>query len=641
MRESLYIFRMILNSIFRTFENWLDAYGRKGDLTPPRNVWGFIWFYVGQAKLPFLAMLVLGGLVGILEAALFWFVGRLIDIFDALPKGAGWHGLINAHGYELAGMLVTVLLFRFLVTAFGALVEEQTIVSGFYNLVRWQSYLHVARQPIAFFQNDFAGRIVTKVWTAGQATGDFMVSMLQVAWFVVIYTVSTMALVARLDWRLSALVGVWIVLFALLARYFVPKVRHFARETAEAGSMLNGRVVDSYSNIQTLKLFGRSEDHDAFIRDGFGIFQRAIIQFARYITGVRASLALLSGLMISAFAALCVHLWLSGVISSGGVAFALGLVLRLNMLLGRMMTQFNGMMRNFGTIQNSAELISKPVTLVDLDGAGNLRPERPEVRFENIRFHYGKGEGVIDNLSLTIRAGEKVGIVGRSGAGKSTLVNLLLRFYDLEGGRILIDGQNIAEVRQESLRANIGMVTQDTALLHRSIRDNILIGKADATDEELRHAASEAEAMPFIEGLKDQRGRQGFDAHVGERGVKLSGGQRQRIAIARVMLKNAPVLVLDEATSALDSEVEAAIQSNLTRLMEGKTVLAIAHRLSTIAALDRLIVIDKGAILEEGTHQQLLEKGGLYAELWARQSGGFLGISENEVSASGEPRAAE
>jgi ATP-binding cassette, subfamily B, multidrug efflux pump len=630
-----------LKRIVEFFENWIPPFDRRDDLTPPENVWGFIWFYVGQARWPFLLMMITGGMVGALEAALFWFVGRLVDIFAGVPKGAGWSELLATHGIELGAMVATVLVVRFLVTVIGALVEEQAITVGFFNMVRWQSYLHVSRQPLAFFQNDFSGRIVTKVWAAGQATGDFVTSILQVAWFVVIYTVSTMALVARLDWRLAALVAVWIVAFAALARYFVPRIRLHSRDTAEAGSMLNGRVVDAYSNIQTLKLFGRSEDHDAFILSGFAIFQQSVRRFARFITGVRASLALLSGLMISMFGALCVDLYLAGQISAGGVAFSLGLVLRLNFLLGRLMTQLNSIMRNLGSNQNSAELISKPISLLDKPDAKALEVVQPEIRFENIRFHYGKGAGVIDDLSLTIRPGEKVGIVGRSGAGKTTLVNLLLRFYDLEGGRILIGGQDIAAVRQDSLRSKVGMVTQDTALLHRSIRDNIMIGRWDASEEEMIGAAREAEASDFIEGLKDQRGRTGFDAHVGERGVKLSGGQRQRIAIARVMLKNAPILVLDEATSALDSEVEAAIQDNLTRLMQGKTVLAIAHRLSTIAALDRLVVVDKGAIVEEGTHGALVALGGLYAELWARQSGGFLGGGEPDKSELPSSRAAE
>lgn len=615
---------MIVKHVFRLFESWVNPFARTGDLRPPSGVLAFIWFYIRQAKGPFAAMLVLGGLVALLEAALFYFVGRIVDVLDTVEPWAGWDGLISVHGPELAFMLFVIIVARFVVTALAALVEEQVIIPGFYNLVRWQAYAHVARQSLSFFQNDFAGRVVTKVWQAGQATGDFMVSMLQVVWFVVIYAATTMALVAQLDWRLAALVALWIVAFLALARYFVPRIRKWARASAEASSMLNGRLVDSYQNIQTLKLFGREKDNDLYVRQGFDRFLETIMPFTRNITAVRSALALLSGLMIAAIAAFAVHLWLAGSISSGAVAFTMALVLRLNMLLNRMMTQLNGLMRNVGTIQNSAELISRPIGLLDQPDAVELKVERPRIEFENVRFHYGKGSGVIDDLSLTIEPGQKVGLIGRSGAGKSTLVNLLLRFYDLEGGRILVDRQDIAGVTQESLRRAIGMVTQDTALLHRSIRDNILFGQPDAEEEGLLEAAQEAEALDFIGDLRDTRGRGGFDAHVGERGVKLSGGQRQRIAIARVMLKDAPILILDEATAALDSEVEAAIQSNLARLMEGKTVIAIAHRLSTIAAMDRLVVMDRGRIVEDGTHSELIEAVGLYASLWERQSGGFL-----------------
>ncbi len=621
---------MLFRPIARLFENWIDPFARSDDLRPPEGTAAFIWFYVRQAKWAFAAMAVLGGAVAVLEAALFWFVGRLVDLLDTVSRGAGWDGLLAAHGVELLVMALTVLVVRLVVVTLGALVEEQVIVLNFFNLVRWQAHVHVARQALSFFQNDFSGRIVTKVWSAGQATGDLMTSLLQVAWFMVIYTVSTMALVAQLDWRLAAIIAGWVVIFLLLARYFVPRIRRHARATAEAASMLNGRLVDSYSNIQTLKLFGRERENDHYIRAGFDRFQATLTPFARLLTGVRAALATLSGVMILMIAFLSVDLWFKGAVTAGGVAFTLGLVLRLNMLLGRMMTQMNSIMRNIGTIQNSAELVSKPLALVDRPGAGELKVARPEIRFEDVSFHYGRKSGVIDHLTLTVRPGEKVGIVGRSGAGKSTLVNLLLRFYDLEGGRILIDGQDIATVTQESLRRQIGMVTQDTALLHRSIRDNILFGRHDADEGQLERAAERAEALDFILRLEDQRGRRGFDAHVGERGVKLSGGQRQRIAIARVMLKDAPILVLDEATSALDSEVEAAIQSNLDRLMQGKTVLAIAHRLSTIAALDRLVVMDRGRIVEEGTHAELVASGGLYSELWARQSGGFLGAGDRE-----------
>ncbi len=615
---------MIITRILALFENWIDPFSRREGFAPPKGVVAFVWFYVRQAKWPFFAMLVLGGAVAVLEAGLFYFVGRLVDMLDGVAPGTGWTGLLAAHGRELAFMAIVIVLFRFLAVAFSALVEEQTIVPGFFNMVRWQAHAHISRQSLTFFQNDFSGRIVTKVWSAGQATGDLMVTLLQVAWFMIIYTLTTLSLVTSLDYRLGLVVVIWLAAFGGLARFFVPRIRKHARETAEAASMLNGRLTDSYANVQTLKLFGREIDNDRYIRDGFEKFQATILPFTRHLTGVRASLALLSGLMIAVVAALTVELWLNAEITAGAVAFTLGLVLRMNMLLGRMMTQFNGMMRNIGTIQNSAEMLAQPIGLADRAGAPDLVVREPSIRFDDVSFHYGKGGGLIDHLSLSIAPGEKVGLVGRSGAGKSTLVNLLLRFYDLEGGRIEVGGQDISMVRQESLRNAIGMVTQDTALLHRSIRDNILFGRPEASQMELVRAAEEAEAHEFIMGLEDQRGRRGYDAHVGERGVKLSGGQRQRIAIARMLLKNAPILVLDEATSALDSEVEAVIQQNLGKLMDGKTVIAIAHRLSTIAALDRLVVIDKGEIIEQGSHAVLLEKGGLYADLWARQSGGFI-----------------
>ena len=629
--ERAYIAVMLLTPILRLFETWIDPFRARDNIQPPRNTLGFIWFYIGQARWPFIAMLVLGGMSAAIEAALFWFVGRLVDILSTIKPGTGWSTLLTTHGSELFGMLALIGIVRFVVAFLIALIDQQVITPGFYNLARWQSYLHVSRQSLAFFQSDFSGRIVTKVWSAGQATGDLVTSLMESVWFVGIYAVTTLVLVGQLDFSLAAVVLFWLAAFSVLARYFVPRIRYHSRETAEAASLLNGRIVDAYSNIQTLKLFARDEESDRYMLDGFNAYQDTVLKFTRFITGVRASMALLSGLMIVTMAGISIDLWLRGLISSGGVAFSLTLVLRLNFLLGRLMTQFNGIMRNLGTIQNAAELISQPLHLVNRSDAKELVIRQPGIRFENVSFHYGKENAVIDNFSLTIRPGEKVGIIGRSGAGKSTLVNLLLRLYDLQGGRILIDGQNIAAVTQESLRMQIGMVSQDTSLLHRSVRDNILFGRPDAGEERLVEAARRAEALDFIEVLQDQQGRKGFDAHVGERGVKLSGGQRLRIAIARVMLKDAPILVLDEATSALDSEVEEAIQSNLNRVMEGKTVLAIAHRLSTIAALDRLVVVDRGKIIEEGTHDMLLKQGGLYAELWARQSGGFLASGDDDT----------
>jgi ATP-binding cassette subfamily B multidrug efflux pump len=521
-------------------------------------------------------------------------------------------------------MLIVTLGIRFVIAWLSATVEEQTVTIGFYNLVRWQAYAHVIRQNLTFFQNDFAGAIASKVWQSGAAVGDFMVSLLQVVWNIVIFVIATTWLMGQLDWRLAVAMVAWIVVFAILARYFVPRMRRAATAAAEQGSSLTGKIVDAFSNIQMLKLFGTAEGDDRFVRAGFDDYLAAMRRLARTLVGVRSAMAMLSGIAIAGITALAVHLWTEGILTVGGVALTTGVVLRLYAMLGRLMNQLNGMMRNFGTAQNSAEIISKPLGLVDAPDAKPLVVDKAGIRFDHITFKYDQALPVIEDLSLELKPGERVGLIGRSGAGKSTLVNLLLRFYDLNSGTISIDGQDISKVTQESLRANIGVVTQDTALLHRSIRANLTYGKPDATDDEMMNAAAMAEADEFIEQLVDQRGRAGYDAYVGERGVKLSGGQRQRVAIARVLLKNAPILILDEATSALDSEVEAAIQAQLTTLMEGKTVLAIAHRLSTIAEMDRLIVLDKGRIIEQGTHAELLARGGLYATLWARQSGGFI-----------------
>jgi len=615
---------MILDRIFSLFENWIRPFDAAPSSAPSGGALQFLLHYVRQAKWPFIAMIVLGGFVALLEVALFYFVGRLVDLLESADPGEGWSGLMQQHGLELLFMLAVVLCGRFLVAPLVSLVEEQTIVPGFFSLVRWQAYAHISRQSLSFFQDEFAGRVVTKVWQSGQAIGDFMVSLLQVAWFIAIYAVTTLLLVGQLDWRLSAIVGAWIVSFALIARFFVPRIRHHAKSVAEAASVINGRLVDGYTNIQTLKLFGREDENDRYIRSGFDLFLGALVPFTRILTGVRASLAVLSGLMIAAIGVMSIDLWLRSEITIGAVAFTLALVLRLSLLLGRMMTQLNSLMRNYGIIQNSVEMLSRPITMQDRDDALPLKVTESRICFERVRFRYSSRSAVIDDVSLVVEPGQKVGLVGRSGAGKSTLVNLLLRFYDVESGRITIDGQDIARVTQDSLRAKISVVTQDTSLMHRSVRDNIQLGRPGADAEAIERAARQAEAWPFIGDLRDQQGRTGLDAHVGERGVKLSGGQRQRIAIARVMLKDAPILILDEATSALDSEIEAAIQDNLVRLMQNKTVIAVAHRLSTIAKMDRLVVLDAGHIVEDGTHADLLQQDGLYARLWSRQSGGFI-----------------
>jgi ATP-binding cassette, subfamily B, multidrug efflux pump len=616
----------MINRILTAFERWIDPY-KPGPSAPPATALAYLRHFVVQAPGAFAIMLVVGGLIALLEAALFWFVGRLVDLLDAAPKDAGWQGLIAGNGPELFGMLLVVLVVRTAVIALAAMTEEQAVVPGFFNMVRWQGYARISRQSVSFFNDDFSGRIATKVWQGGQAVGDLMVSMLQVVWFVIIYSVSTVLLVGSLDWRLGAMVLVWIIAFAFAANHFLPRVRAASKAAAEAGAMVQGRLVDAFGNIETLKLLGRDSENDAYVRDGFDRFRNAILPFTRLLTGVRVTLATLSGLMMAAIAWMSIDLWLAGSITVGAVAFTLGLVLRLNLLLARLMTQLNGLMRNFGTMQNAMEMIAKPIDLEDKRNAVMPKPLSHAITLDAVGFHYGRGSGVIDDLTLSFKAGVKTALVGPSGAGKSTIIKLLLRLHDAEKGRVLFDGADVRDLKQAGLRAHFSVVTQEPGLLNRSIRDNILFGRPDASFADVEAAARKASAHEFILALKDAKGRTGYDAHVGERGVKLSGGQRQRIAIARALLRDAPILVLDEATSSLDSEIEAAIQDNLAALTEGKTVIAIAHRLSTISRMDRLVILDRGAIVEDGTHDDLLAGGGLYARLWRRQSGGFLALA--------------
>ncbi|MGV2977186.1 ABC transporter ATP-binding protein [Roseibium alexandrii] len=608
-------------ALFRLFESWIDPFRPLPSEAMPKGGVAFLLFFLKQARWPFFLMLIVGSLAAFVEVTLFNFLGHIVDLLDSSDRET----FFAEHGWTLFGMAFFVLVVRAATNTLMALLEEQTIVPGFFNLVRWQAHQQVMRQSIAFFQDDLAGRLSQKVLQSGMSAGDFMVNLLQVAWFIVVYAVTTLVLVADLDWRLGAIVAVWLVLFAITARVFVPRVRKAAKDTANAYSGVSGRLVDTYSNIQSVKLFGSLKEENRGSRSAFIRFIGQLKTFTRLLTSIRVVMSLVNGAMIVAIAGMALVIWRDGGISTGHVAFTLSLILRLNILLNRLFNQLNGLFRNFGTVQDSMEAIVKTVAVQDEDNAPALTVDQGAVEFKNITFHYGKAGGVIEDLSLAIAPGERVGVVGPSGAGKTTLTSLLLRFYDVEAGQILIDGQNIRSVKQETLRRAIGMVTQDPSLLHRSIRENILYGRPEASEDELRDAAERAHALEFIENLEDKSGRKGFDAYAGERGVKLSGGQRQRIAIARVLLKNAPILVLDEATSALDSEVEAAIQENLQQLMAGKTVIAIAHRLSTIAALDRLIVMDGGQIVQEGTHNSLLtNEDGLYAQLWRRQSGGFL-----------------
>ena len=616
---------------FAPFEAWIDPLRNPGDAMPPANIWQFIWHFARQAKLPLGISFVLHTINGSMEALFFFFMGRLVDILTTGISSEGWAGLAAKSGSELALIFMFIVVIRFLVSLVQMMIDAQVINRGFYNLVAWQATSHVARQSVGFFASEHSGSVLTKVGQVGDAVGNFITGSLTSVWTILTFMATSLFLFAQLDLGLVGVVVVWVGVVLVLARYFLPRFRDASVDVAEAGAEKNGRVVDVYSNIQTVKLYGSTESADEYMREGMADYVQAATRIGRLSVGLNSLMTLASSLAFTAAAIICIDLWTRDAISVGSIAFALSLVLRLNMWLGMLIGSINGLMRNFGVLQNSMELITRPLEVVDAPDARDWTPTGGAIRFDNVRFGYLTDQPVIDRLDIDIAPGEKVGLVGFSGAGKTTIVNLLLRFWDVESGRISVDGTDIATVTQDSLRAAIGVVTQEPALLHRSVRDNILYGRPGASDDEVIAAAKRAEAHAFIMELKDSEGRSGYDAHVGERGIKLSGGQRQRVAIARVMLKNAPVLVLDEATSALDSEIEAAIQSQLATLMAGKTVLAIAHRLSTIAAMDRLIVIDGGRLVEQGSHAELLKQGGIYAALWARQSGGFLASERDAV----------
>lgn len=623
----------MLKHILHPFERIIDPLVASPTKDLPQNgVLAFIWYFARQAKWPFFLFLLAGILVGGIEVILFQFIGQIIDLLNAPETQADRSSLFAEHGGMFLMMAAVIVVGRFAILMFAAVLEQQVIVPGFFNLVRWQAHRSVIRQSLTYFQNDFAGRIATKVLQSGQAVGDFLINIMQGIWFFIIIGVSTIGVFSGLDWRLATLVFVWFACYFGMAAWLVPAIRHAAKKSTDMRSVFNGRIVDAYSNIYTIKLFDTRGQEDKFAEEGLVWMLDSVRELTRAITRVRFCLALLNGIFMASAGYLCLIMWQVDSITAGGIAVALGLVLRLNTMSGWMMFQISGLFRDLGTIQDSMETISQTPDLLDAPKAHVLPKVAGALSFEKIGFHYGKlgdegvpTKGVLHDITLDIAPGEKIGLVGRSGAGKSTLVNLLLRLYDVESGRICIDGHNIADVTQNSLRGQISMVTQDTSLLHRSVRDNILYGRPDASGEDMILAARQAEALDFIADLQDPKGRRGFDAHVGERGVKLSGGQRQRIAIARVLLKDAPILILDEATSALDSEVEAAIQEQLFNLMKGKTVIAIAHRLSTIATMDRLVVMEGGRILESGKHDELIADDRLYASLWRRQSGGFIG----------------
>jgi len=610
--------------MYAFFESLFDPLSPSEVSRPPRSTGAFFWHFLAPIRGLLLITLLVSGIAAAAELALYAFLGELVDwISIGEPET-----FLAEHGWALAGMAVVALLLRPVATLASRGLINLSVVPGLTNRVRWLNHRYVLRQSLEYFQNDFAGRIAQKVLQTGHAVREAVVNVVDGVWFLLIYLFGTLALFAGIDWRLLLPVLVWILSYAAVIYFMVPPVRRRSAAVSEANSALTGRVVDSYTNIQSVKLFAHTEREDDFVGEVIDRHTSAFRQLMRSVFLMTVTLTLLNTVLILAVTVLAVILWMDGSTTVGAIAVAIGLIIRLTQMSGWILRTITHLFESIGTVQNGIETISQPYSVTDRRDAPALAVTTGEVRFEEIGFHYGQEGGIIEKLSLTVQPGEKVGIVGRSGAGKSTLVNLLLRFYDLESGHILIDGQDISDVTQSSLRAQIAMVTQDTALLHRSIRDNILYGRPDAGEAEMMRAAELAEAADFIPELRDLHDRSGYDAHVGERGVKLSGGQRQRIAIARVILKDAPILVLDEATSALDSEVEAAIQGQLQHLMRGKTVIAIAHRLSTIAAMDRLVVMDKGHIVEEGKHGELLQQGGLYAQLWERQSGGFLGVEE-------------
>ncbi len=604
------------------FERRVDPFPLSVPAPPPHHLLAFCRHYSRGLEGSLALMALLTALLAIMEVSLFGFLGQLVDwLVERDPRT-----VLQEEALTLLGWGLLTLVGLPAVVFLHAAVVHQTLLGNYPMRIRWLAHRYLLRQSVSFYQNDFAGRIATKVMQTSLALREAVMKLLDVIMYVCVYFTAMLVVIAQADPRLVAPMLVWLCIYVALQVYFVPRLLKVAEEQADARAEMTGRIVDSYTNITTVKLFSHSRREADYAREGMAAFLLTVYRQMRLATGINVSVHVSNYVLVFAVAALSITLWTAGDISVGGIAIAISLALRLNGMAQWIMWEITALFENIGTVTDGMHTLSRPLEVTDQPDAGHLRVTGGEIRFEGVGFHYGKGSGVIEHLDLHIRAGEKVGLVGRSGAGKSTLVNLLMRFHDLERGRILIDGQDISRQTQDSLRAAIGMVSQDTSLLHRSVRDNLLYGRPEASEEAMREAARLAEADQFIAALGDPAGRRGYDAMVGERGVKLSGGQRQRIAIARVLLKDAPILVLDEATSALDSEVEAAIQDNLFRLMEGKTVLAIAHRLSTIAAMDRLIVLDGGRIVEEGRHQELIQRGGLYAQLWAHQTGGFIGI---------------
>ncbi|MDO9526269.1 MAG: ABC transporter ATP-binding protein [Gemmobacter sp.] len=613
--------------MFRFFENLVDPYCPHPETdTPPQKLWPFLWAYSQPFKKVFLATGIMAIVVALVEIGLIWYMGRVVDLMSGTDPQAVW----QTHKTELLAAAGFILLLRPLMQGLDVALLNNAILPNFGTLIRWRAHKQVLRQSVGWFENDFAGRIANRIMQTPPAAGDAVFQVFDAIAFSLAYLIGAAVILADADLRLALPLIAWLVLYALLLRWAILRVGPASKASADARSAVTGRVVDSYSNIHSVKMFAHHDRELAYAKEAIENTRRTFAQEMRIFTTMDVVLVTLNGLLIVAVVGWAFWLWMQGAASVGAVAAASALVLRLNAMTGWIMWALTTFFRALGVVAEGMETIAQPVKLVDAQGAPPLQLRDGLIEVEALTHHYGRPSGGLQNVTLTVRPGEKIGLVGRSGAGKSTLVKLLLRFYDAESGRILIDGQDITQITQDSLRAQVGMVQQDSSLLHRSVRDNILYGRPDATEEAMIRAAKRAEAHDFILTLQDPEGRSGYDAQVGERGVKLSGGQRQRVALARVILKNAPILLLDEATSALDSEVEAVIQDTLYRVMEGKTVIAIAHRLSTIAAMDRIVVLDQGRVVEDGSHADLLSQGGLYARFWARQSGGFIGTEATE-----------
>ncbi|EGQ8245194.1 TPA: ABC transporter ATP-binding protein [Vibrio parahaemolyticus] len=616
--------------MFKRFEGFTEPFPKSTPDQPPSGIFAFLRHYTRGYEKPLIIMSLMSTIVAIVEVMLFGAMGQLVDWLSTSNPET----FLQDNRADLIFYGVLLLVVMPLLVVIYSLLVHQTLLGNYPMSIRWLAHRYLLNQSLNFYQDDFAGRVATKVMQTSLAVRETVMKSMDVFVYVTVYFTSMVVMLAAADWRLMIPMIVWLLVYIAIQIYFVPKLKDVASEQADARSTMTGRIVDSYTNIQTVKLFSHSQRETQYAEQGMKGFLNTVYRQMRLVTGFDVAVEISNYILVFSVAALSIYLWLDSVISVGAIAIAVSLALRVNGMSMWIMWEVGALFENMGTVVDGMKTLSKPIDIQDKPNAKDLVVSQGGIQFDNVSFHYGENKGVINHLNLDIKPGEKVGLVGRSGAGKSTLVNLLLRFHDVEEGSIKIDGQNIADVTQDSLRSKIGMVTQDTSLLHRSIRDNILYGNPTASEEELLKATKQAHAHEFIETLTDPFGNVGYDAQVGERGVKLSGGQRQRIAISRVLLKDAPLLVLDEATSALDSEVEAAIQESLNELMQGKTVIAIAHRLSTIAQMDRLIVLDKGNVVEQGSHQELIAHNGIYAQLWAHQTGGFLGEELDNQQAS-------